>query len=85
VTSVTETNCCREVFSPVAVTPDQEGIMLLHSHIHDGIDCKQRDYGFVLALVCMLWLALAVASGVMSKGGAARVISNESWGDDPCR
>ena len=59
--------------------------MLLHSHIHDGTDCKQRDYVFVLALVCMLWLALAVASGVMSKGGAARVISNESWGDDPCR
>ena len=55
--------------------------MLLHSHIHDGIDCKQRDYGFVLALVCMLWLALAVAGGVMSKGGTARVISNESWGD----
>jgi len=69
----------------VAVIPDQEGIMLLLSHIHDGIDCKQRDYVFVLALVCMLWLSLAVASVVMSKGGTARVISNESWGDDPCR
>ena len=59
--------------------------MLLHSHIHDGIDCKQRDYVFVLALVCMLWLALAVASGVTSKGGTARAIGNESWGDEPCR
>ena len=55
------------------------------SHIHGGTDVERGDYVFVLALVCMLWLALAVASGVMSKGGTARVISNESWGDDPCR
>ena len=58
--------------------------MPLLSHIHDGTDLEHRDYVFVLTLVCMLWLALAVASGVMSKGGTA-AISNEFWGNESCR
>ena len=41
--------------------PNQEGFMSLLYHTYQKADLQDRDYGFILALVCMA-LAIVVAS-----------------------
>ena len=48
-----------------SITQDQEGIMSVLYHTHERTDLKQRDHGFVLALVCMA-LAVVVASAIVT-------------------
>jgi hypothetical protein len=42
---------------------NQEGFMSLLYHTYQKADLQDRDYGFVLALVCMA-LAIVVASAI---------------------
>jgi hypothetical protein len=43
--------------------PNQEGFMSLLYHTYQKADLQDRDYGFVLTLVCMA-LAIVVASAI---------------------
>jgi len=55
---------------------NQEGIMSLLYQTHQTTDLKRRDYGFVLALVCMV-LALVVASVIFTPAPVGAGITSE--------
>jgi hypothetical protein len=67
--SVTETIGVRKVSVPLPDTPNQKGIMSsvhLYETTKHKADLKHRDYGFVLALICVA-LALVVASAIFAR------------------
>jgi hypothetical protein len=55
---------------------NQEGIMSVLSHTHERTHLKQRDYGFILTLVCMA-LALVVASAIFTPAPVGSGIASE--------
>jgi hypothetical protein len=55
---------------------NQEGIMSSLYHTQARIDLKHRDYGFILALVCMA-LALVVASAIFTPAPVGGGISDQ--------
>jgi hypothetical protein len=55
---------------------NQEGIMSSLYHTQARIDLKHRDYGFILALVCMA-LALVVASVIFTPAPIGSGITSE--------
>ena len=56
---------------------NQEGIMSLLNHItHQRTDLRRHDYGFVLALVCMV-LALVVVSMIFTPAPIGSGITSE--------
>jgi hypothetical protein len=79
VTLVTETIGVRKLSVAAPETPNQEAIMSsvqLHETTKHTGDLKHRDYGFVLALICMV-LALAVASAIFTPLPVGSEISNQ--------
>jgi hypothetical protein len=59
-------------------SPNQEATMSLLYHTHEKADLKHRDYGFILALVCMV-LALVVASAIFKPAPVGSGISDQTW------
>jgi hypothetical protein len=55
---------CKEVSVAFQSVPNQEGFMSLH-YTYQKADRQDRDYGFILALVCMA-LAIVVASAIFA-------------------
>jgi hypothetical protein len=78
VTLVTETS----LSGSKAGAPNQEGIMSLLYHSHQRTDLKRRDYGFVLALICIA-LALVVASVIFTPAPVGGGITSEITTVDP--
>ena len=56
---------CQEVSVAFQSVPNQEGFMSLLYHTYQKADLQDRDYGFILALVCMA-LAMVVASATFA-------------------
>ena len=56
---------CQEVSVAFQSVPNQEGFMSLLYHTYQTADLRDRDYGFILALVCMA-LAIVVASAIFA-------------------
>ena len=56
--------------------PNQDGIMSVLSHTHERTHLKQRDYGFILTLVCMA-LAIVVATMVFTPAPVGAGITSE--------
>jgi hypothetical protein len=52
--------------------------MSLLYHTHEKADLKHRDYGFILALVCMV-LALVVASVIFKPAPVGSGINDQTW------
>ena len=52
--------------------------MSLLYHTDEKADLKQRDYGFILALVCMV-LALVVPSAIFKPAPVGSGISDQTW------
>ena len=77
--SVTETIGVRKVSGALPDTPNQKGIMSsvhLYETTKHKADLKHHDYGFVLALICMV-LALVVASAIFAPLPVGSEISNQ--------
>jgi hypothetical protein len=55
---------------------NQEVIMSLLYHTHQKTELKHRDYGFILALICMA-LALVVASEIFAPAPVGSGITSE--------
>jgi hypothetical protein len=52
--------------------------MSLLYHTDEKADLKHRDYGFILALVCLA-LGLVVASLTFAPGAVGAGMNSESW------
>jgi hypothetical protein len=76
VTSVTETTLSGGVIDVLPGISNQEIIMSLLYSTHQKTDLKRRDYGFILALVCMA-LALVVASAIFAPAPVGSGITSE--------
>ena len=58
------------------LSANQEGIMSLFYPTQERADLKQRDYSFILALVCMA-LAVVVASAIFTPAPVGAGITSE--------
>ena len=68
--------CCQELSVELPSVPNQEGIMSLLYHTDQKTDLQDRDYGLILALVCLA-LALAVASAIFKPASVGSGIISE--------